>query len=100
MIFFCSGLDIVTSKQCINLLRALAREGPRTIIMTIHQPSATLFDMLDHLYVVVEGRCVYTGGTKSILPYLVKHGLHCPTYHNPADFCTFIDISYTFFLTS
>ncbi|XP_057334860.1 ATP-binding cassette sub-family G member 4-like isoform X2 [Microplitis mediator] len=81
-----SGLDIVTSKQCINLLRALAREGPRTIIMTIHQPSATLFDMLDHLYVVVEGRCVYTGGTNSILPYLAKHGLHCPTYHNPADF--------------
>ncbi|KAH0535288.1 ATP-binding cassette sub-family G member 4-like isoform X1 [Cotesia glomerata] len=81
-----SGLDSVTSKQCINLLRALAREGPRTIIMTIHQPSATLFDMLDHLYVIVEGLCVYTGGTKSILPYLAKHGLHCPTYHNLADF--------------
>ncbi|XP_034941510.1 uncharacterized ABC transporter ATP-binding protein/permease YOL075C-like [Chelonus insularis] len=81
-----SGLDIVTSKQCISLLKALAREGPRTVVVTIHQPSATLFDMMDHLYVIVDGYCVYTGGTKPLLSYLAKFGLHCPTYHNPADF--------------
>ncbi|XP_057334856.1 ATP-binding cassette sub-family G member 1-like isoform X1 [Microplitis mediator] len=81
-----SGLDSVTSKQCIKLMQELAREGPCTIIINIHQPSAILFDMIDHLYVIVGGRCVYTGSTKAIVPFLAKHGLHCPTYHNPADF--------------
>lgn len=80
-----SGLDSVTSKQCIGLLKALAREG-RTIICTIHQPSGLLFDMIDHLYVVAEGCCVYTGGTSTLVPYLAETGFYCPEYHNPADF--------------
>ncbi|XP_046414956.1 ATP-binding cassette subfamily G member 4-like [Neodiprion fabricii] len=80
-----SGLDSVTSKQCIGLLKALAREG-RTVICTIHQPSALLFDMIDHLYVVAQGYCLYTGGTSNMVSYLAEQGLCCPEYHNPADF--------------
>ncbi|XP_011299281.1 ATP-binding cassette sub-family G member 4 [Fopius arisanus] len=81
-----SGLDSVASKQCINLLKALAREGPRTVVITIHQPSATLLDMIDHLHVLVDGSCIYTGGTRNLIPYLSDHGLQCPTHYNPADF--------------
>ncbi|KAI4485697.1 hypothetical protein M0802_012593, partial [Mischocyttarus mexicanus] len=64
-----SGLDSVTSKQCVRFLKQLALEG-RTIICTIHQPSASLFDMIDHLYIVAKGYCVYTGGTHNLVPYL------------------------------
>ncbi|KAG7202355.1 hypothetical protein KM043_018682 [Ampulex compressa] len=80
-----SGLDSVTSKQCIAIMKQLSREG-RTIVCSIHQPSATLFNMIDHLYVVADGYCVYTGATQNVLPYLSSLGLHCPKHYSPADF--------------
>ncbi|KAF7988677.1 hypothetical protein HCN44_001250 [Aphidius gifuensis] len=81
-----TGLDIVAAKQCIRLLKALAKEGPRIVVITIHQPSATIFDMIDHLYFINNGQCVYTGGTKLLVPFLDSIGIQCPYYHNPADF--------------
>lgn len=80
-----SGLDSTSSKQCIALLKQLAQEG-RTIICTIHQPSAILFNMLDHLYVIADGNCVYTGSTDNLVPFLKSIGLYCPTHYDPMDF--------------
>ncbi|XP_014206760.1 ATP-binding cassette sub-family G member 4-like [Copidosoma floridanum] len=80
-----SGLDSVASRQCIGILKSLAREG-RTIVCILHQPSGVLFDVIDHLYVVADSCCVYSGGSRNLVPYLRSLGLHCPTYHNPADY--------------
>lgn len=86
---FCRGLDDLSSSQCIALLKLLA-QGGRTVICSIHTPSAKLFEMFDNVYVVANGLCVFQGLGKYIVPFMSNVGLECPLHYNPADFSKFI----------
>ncbi|XP_065159984.1 ATP-binding cassette subfamily G member 4-like isoform X3 [Atheta coriaria] len=79
-----TGLDSLSSFQCVSVLKDLAHDG-RTIICTIHQPSASIFEMFDHVYVIADGQCLYQGTALNTIPFLASVGLDCPQYHNPAD---------------
>lgn len=80
-----TGLDSSSSTYTIRLLHNLAREG-RTIVCTIHQPSATIYELFDLVYVLAEGHCIYQGTVGNTVPYLAQQGFQCPQFHNPADY--------------
>lgn len=80
-----SGLDEVTAAQCIRLLKNLAKQG-KTIVCTIHQPSATIFSLFDQIFVLAKGQCVYQGGPKVLVPFLSHINLNCPTHYSPSDY--------------
>lgn len=84
-----SGLDEVTAAACIRLLRRLAHED-RTIICTIHQPSAAMFEQFDNIYLLAKGFCVFQGSPKTFIPFLNSENFTCPKYNNPADYSTLI----------
>lgn len=80
-----SGLDSFSCSQMITLLKQLANQG-RTVICTIHQPSAKIFEKFDLVYVMAYGKCLYQGHSSKLVPFLQSVNLPCPMFHNPADF--------------
>ncbi|CAH2239250.1 jg21888 [Pararge aegeria aegeria] len=80
-----TGLDSMTSVQCMEMLKNLARAG-RTVVCTIHQPPASVYKLFDQVYILADGLCIYNGSSANTVPYLASVGLQCPMYHNPADY--------------
>lgn len=80
-----SGLDEVTAAQCIRQLRDLAKQD-RTVVCTIHQPSAAIFSLFDHIYIIAQGQCIYQGTPKALVPFMTNVNINCPKHYNPADF--------------
>lgn len=73
-----SGLDSQTSWAILDLLEKLSKTG-QSILCTIHQPSAMLFQRFDCLLLLAEGgKTVYFGEYMSISPS-DEGGLSFPT---------------------
>jgi energy-coupling factor transporter ATP-binding protein EcfA2 len=74
-----SGLDSFMANEVATCLSDLAREG-RTVVCTIHSPTAKAFSLFDELLMLKAGRIVYNGPTEGAVPYLeAVAGLSCPS---------------------
>ncbi|SNX84520.1 probable ATP-binding multidrug cassette transport protein [Melanopsichium pennsylvanicum] len=85
-----SGLDGQSAFTICRLLRKLADNG-QTILCTIHQPSALLFETFDRLLLLQRGgNTVYSGPIgkdgKHVIEYFSERGAHCPPGVNPAEY--------------
>lgn len=80
-----TGLDSYSSTQCVLLLKKLAQDG-KTVICTIHTPSASMFDTFDYIYALADGSCIYSGSSVNLVPFLRQLDLICPEIYSPSDF--------------
>jgi ATP-binding cassette subfamily G (WHITE) protein 2 len=67
-----SGLDSMTALSIIEALKQIAIERASTIIMTIHQPSAKLFNALDKVLFLAGGKVTYNGPVPELMTYIEK----------------------------
>ncbi|XP_015369893.1 PREDICTED: ATP-binding cassette sub-family G member 1-like [Diuraphis noxia] len=81
-----TGLDSQSCSQFVTLMADLAHNQSRTMVCTLHQPSALLFEKFDQIYALSTGQCIYQGPPNLVIPYFAERTIVCPPYHNPADF--------------
>ncbi|KAI9016894.1 P-loop containing nucleoside triphosphate hydrolase protein [Hyaloraphidium curvatum] len=80
-----SGLDAFTANKVVEILRDLAHSG-RTVVATVHQPSAETFFMFDDLLLLSQGRIMYHGPVNGLLEHFEALGYPVPLYSNPIDY--------------
>ncbi|KAL1860717.1 hypothetical protein Daus18300_009060 [Diaporthe australafricana] len=85
-----SGLDSQAAYSLVQFLQGIAAAGV-PIICTIHQPSAVIFDMFDHILLLAPGgRTVYFGETGdnsgTVVDYFSRNGVTMDSTANPAEF--------------
>ena len=84
-----TGLDRSTSLEVMSAIRIVANQN-RTVICTIHQPSAETFALFDTLLLLAAGKIIYFGPTLHMInhkyftdsPFQFKYA----EGSNPADF--------------
>lgn len=85
-----SGLDASTAFAVVTLLKCLSAEC-RTIVITIHQPRYSIFQLFNSLTLLGKGYMLYHGPVDFVLPYFCEIGYDCEEHVNPADFL--LDVS-------
>ncbi|EPS96974.1 hypothetical protein FOMPIDRAFT_1025183 [Fomitopsis schrenkii] len=86
-----SGLDSQSAWAIVSFLRKLADSG-QSIVCTIHQPSAELFEVFDKLLLLKKGgQTVYFGdlgpAANTVIKYFETNGARvCDRLENPAEY--------------
>lgn len=65
-----SGLDSSTALSVIDSLKTLAVQMNCTVVMTIHQPSTRLFQLLDQVIFLCAGKVTYQGPVANLSSYI------------------------------
>lgn len=80
-----SGLDSFQAMSVMQTLKGLAKQG-HTVVVSIHQPRSSIYQILDQVMLLSEGRVVYCGPTGPECDnFFASAGFAIPQDFNPAD---------------
>ena len=82
-----SGLDATAASSIMSILKALSHLGI-SIIVIIHQPRIEIFDMIDDLILLSNGRLIFQGKESAVQNYFEDLGFDFPKHCNAGDVVT------------
>ena len=81
-----SGLDSHQALSVMSTMQRLAKIGGRTVVAVIHQPRSAIYNLLDALILISEGRTIFLGPAHEAVAHFAAHGFVCPPQYNVSDF--------------
>ncbi|TVY85139.1 ABC transporter G family member [Lachnellula suecica] len=82
------GLDASTALDYANSLRVMTDISNRTTLVTLYQAGEGIYELMDKVLVIDEGRMIYSGPAKEAKSYFQGLGYYCPDRQTTADFLT------------
>ncbi|KAJ8110182.1 hypothetical protein OPT61_g6907 [Boeremia exigua] len=82
------GLDASTALDYAKSLRIMTDLSNRTTFVTLYQAGEGIYEQMDKVMVIDQGRCIYEGPAKEAKQYFLDLGFHCPERQTTADFLT------------
>jgi ABC-type multidrug transport system ATPase subunit len=81
-----SGLDAESALQTMEFLKTYARGAPgRRVILTIHQPSSFIWQLIDNVVLLSKGKVMYEGSRENMETFFTVNECPTPAQWNPAD---------------
>lgn len=81
-----SGLDSASALSVISLLRLVAFNQGKTIVLTIHQPGFRILELFDGLILLSDGFVMHNGSLNLLEARLKLAGHHIPNHVNVLEF--------------
>ncbi|GBG85757.1 hypothetical protein CBR_g40486 [Chara braunii] len=81
-----SGLDSTSSLNVVQNLYQIATNRRRTIVMTIHQPSFRILELIHKIMILSRGSLVYSGTYPNLSIFLTDYGRRVPDHVNVLEF--------------
>ncbi|CAI5936673.1 unnamed protein product [Closterium sp. NIES-64] len=66
-----SGLDSAAAANVLGVLRGMAKEGGRTVVLSIHQPSCCMLELIDSLLLLSRGSVLVPFPTPPVPPHSI-----------------------------
>ena len=82
------GLDASTALDYANSLRIMTDVSNRTTLVTLYQAGEQIYELMDKVLVIDQGRMVFQGPASEAKQYFVDLGLYCAERETTADFLT------------
>ena len=84
------GLDASTALDYARSLRIMTDISNRTTLVTLYQAGEGIYELMDKVLVIHEGREIFSGPAKEAKQYFIDLGYDCPDRQTTADFLTAI----------
>lgn len=82
------GLDASTALDYANSLRIMTDVSNRTTLVTLYQAGEGIYELMDKVLVIDNGRMVFQGPATEAKQYFIDLGFYCPDRQTTADFLT------------